>query len=58
MLARASRLCPQKVFEQKLNYLHQNPVESGFITDPIDWKYSGAGNYGNNDQTVLEIDVN
>jgi len=47
-----------KVFEQKLNYIHQNPVEAGFVTDPIDWKYSSARNYGNNDQTVLEIDLN
>ena len=47
-----------KVFEQKLDYIHNNPVESGFVTDPIDWKYSSARNYGNNDQTVLEIDLN
>ena len=33
-----------KVFEQKLNYIHNNPVESGFVTDPIDWKYSSARN--------------
>jgi putative transposase len=46
------------VFEQKLNYMHNNPVESGFVTDPIDWKYSSAKNYGNNDNTVLEIDLN
>jgi hypothetical protein len=24
----------------------------------IDWKYSSARNYGNNDQTILEIDLN
>lgn len=47
-----------KVFEQKLNYIHNNPVEAGFVTDPIDWKYSSARNYGNDDQTVLEIDIN
>lgn len=47
-----------KVFEQKLNYIHQNPVVSGFVTDPIDWKYCSARNYGNNDQTILEIDLN
>ena len=47
-----------KVFEQKLNYIHNNPVETGFVTDPVDWKYSSARNYGNNDQTVLEIDLN
>lgn len=47
-----------KVFEQKLNYVHYNPVQTGFVTDPIDWKYSSARNYGNNNQTVLEIDIN
>jgi len=47
-----------KVFEQKLNYVHQNPVESGFVTNPIDWKYSSAKNYGDDNQTILEIDVN
>ena len=47
-----------KVFEQKLNYIHQNPVETGFVTDPIDWKYSSARNYGNDDHTILNIDMN
>jgi putative transposase len=47
-----------KVFEQKLNYIHNNPVASGFVTDPVDWKYSSARNYGNNDQTILQIDLN
>ncbi len=48
----------EKVFRQKLDYVHQNPVKSGFVTEPIDWKYSSARNYGNDDQTVLKIDVN
>ncbi len=47
-----------KVFEQKLNYIHNNPVETGFVTDPMDWKYSSARNYSNDDQTILEIDLN
>lgn len=47
-----------KVFEQKLNYIHNNPVISGFVINPIDWKYSSARNYGNNDNTILEIDKN
>ena len=47
-----------KVFEQKLSYIHNNPVVSGFVTDPVDWKYSSARNYGNNDQTILQIDLN
>lgn len=47
-----------KVFEQKLNYNPNNPVESGFVTNAIDWKYSSARNYGNNNHTILEIDIN
>ncbi|WLD23157.1 transposase [Flavobacterium dauae] len=47
-----------KVFEQKLNYIHNNPVVSGFVTNPVDWKYSSARNYASNDDTILEIDKN
>lgn len=47
-----------KVFEQKLNYIHNNPIETGFVTDAVDWKYSSARNYANNDQSILEIDLN
>ena len=47
-----------KVFEQKLEYIHKNPLEAGFVIDPIDWKYSSARNYGNDDHTILEIDLN
>ena len=47
-----------KVFEQKLEYIHNNPVEAGFVTDAIDWKYSSARNYGNNDHSILDIDMN
>ena len=42
-----------KVFEQKLQYIHNNPIESGFVTDAIDYKYSSASNYGNDDTTVF-----
>ena len=31
-----------KVFEQKLNYIHNNLVETDFVTDPIDYKYSSS----------------
>lgn len=47
-----------KVFEQKLNYIHQNPVEAGFVCNPVDWKHSSAQNYGNDNHTILEIDLN
>ena len=47
-----------KVFEQKLSYIHENPVKSGFVIDPVEYKYSSARNYANDDPTVLEIDLN
>ncbi|PHR74511.1 MAG: transposase [Lutibacter sp.] len=49
-------LWSEKVIQQKIDYIHNNPVESGFVTDPIDWKYSSARNY-QEDQTILEIDL-
>lgn len=48
-------LWSEKVIKQKIDYIHNNPVESGFVTNPIDWKYSSARNH-QDDNTVLEID--
>lgn len=47
-----------KVFEQKLNYVHQNPVETGFVMEPWEWKYSNARNYCDDYNEILEIGVN
>jgi len=33
------------VFDQKLAYIHNNPVEAGFVENPEDWRYSSAVNY-------------
>ncbi len=49
-------LWSDKVIQQKINYIHNNPVVAGFVTNPIDWKYSSARNY-QDDQTILEIDI-
>ncbi len=43
------------VIKQKLDYIHKNPVLSGFVTEPTHWKYSSARNFAG-DNTVLEID--
>jgi putative transposase len=34
-----------EVVEQKLNYIHNNPVVAGLVTEPHHWKYSSAGDY-------------
>jgi REP element-mobilizing transposase RayT len=43
-----------EVFHQKLNYIHENPVVSGFVTKAEDWLYSSARNYASL-SSVLEI---
>lgn len=34
-----------KIIDQKLNYLHNNPVEAGFVSKPEDYLYSSARDY-------------
>jgi len=43
------------VIRQKLNYIHNNPVKAGFVTEPTQWKYSSARNIAGQDPT-FEID--
>jgi REP-associated tyrosine transposase len=41
---------------QKMEYIHNNPLNAGLVDDPIDWKYSGARNYCLGDDSVIELD--
>ncbi len=41
--------------KQKIDYIHNNPLENGFVIHPIDWKYSSARNF-QDDHTILKID--
>ncbi|RXG14200.1 hypothetical protein DSM03_101317 [Leeuwenhoekiella aestuarii] len=45
-----------KVIKQKLEYIHNNLVKSGFVTNPIAWKYSSARNF-QDDPTVIKTDA-
>ena len=46
------------LMEQKLEYLHMNPVKAGLVQNPENYKYSSASNYygsgGTLDVTILE----
>ncbi|MDZ7658279.1 REP-associated tyrosine transposase [Fodinibius sp.] len=44
-----------ELIDQKLEYIHQNPVKAGFVNKPEDYLYSSAKNYAGQ-QTVIEID--
>ena len=47
----------QKMFWDKMNYIHKNPVEAGLVLRPEDYIYSSARNYVNNDNSVLTVDT-
>lgn len=38
-------LSDNKILDQKLNYLHNNPVEEGFVVECHEYKYSSAIDY-------------
>jgi len=43
-------------FDEKLEYIHNNPVKKGFVEKPEHWKYSSARNYLLEDDSLIEID--
>lgn len=34
-----------KILQQKMEYIHFNPVKTGFVENPVHWKYSSAIDY-------------
>jgi len=38
-------LLNEEMFYQKLEYIHNNPVEAGFVRNEEEWKYSSAGDF-------------
>ena len=38
----AEEIWSRKFFEQKLRYIHENPVRAGLVAKPEDWLYSSA----------------
>ncbi|MER2998454.1 REP-associated tyrosine transposase [Pontibacter populi] len=44
------------VIDQKIDYIHNNPVEAGFVSESHHWKYSSAINYSGG-KGLLEIDL-
>jgi REP element-mobilizing transposase RayT len=45
-----------KVIDQKVEYIHNNPVIAGFVNEPEHWKYSSAIDYSGG-KGILEIDL-
>ncbi len=48
----AELIYSQKFIEQKLNYIHNNPVRSGIVTKQEDYLYSSARNYADIESVI------
>ncbi|MBM3289183.1 MAG: transposase [Candidatus Hydrogenedentes bacterium] len=51
------RIYDDDVLNQKIEYIHNNPVRRGYVDAPEHWRYSSARNYYVDDHSVLEIDA-
>jgi len=44
------------MIEQKIAYIHDNPVKRGYVDDPRHWRYSSARNYAG-ESGLIEVAV-
>lgn len=44
------------VIDQKMEYIHNNPVAAGFVEEPWHWRYSSAVDYCTGKKGLLEMD--
>jgi putative transposase len=43
--------------DQKLRYIHDNPVRKGYVENPEHWKYSSARNYIMKDHSIIKVEL-
>jgi len=46
----------RKNYQEKLDYIHNNPVKAGLVAVPEDYRWSSSRDYYLDDHSVLEID--
>jgi len=46
----------EKFYNNKVEYIHHNPVKAGYVEKPEDWLYSSARNMYLNDDSILAVD--
>ena len=53
----AVELSTNEMLDQRLKYLHQNPVVAGLVENAEDYLYSSARNYCENMNCLMEVDL-
>jgi len=48
-------LATNEMIDQRLNYIHNNPVEAGIVLSPEDYLYSSAINYANLPEKLIDV---
>lgn len=48
-------LSSNEMMEQRLDYIHNNPVEAGFVDDPCAWLHSSARDYASVGKGRVEL---
>jgi len=51
----AIELYSDKFLWDKINYIHNNPIEEGFVNNDFEWKYSSASNYHEKESILAEV---
>jgi len=49
-------ICSEQLLHQKFDYIHNNPVRAGLVSNADDYKYSSARNYIQGDHSVIRIE--
>lgn len=51
----AIELYTEKFIWDKINYIHNNPVTEGFVSNDFEWRYSSASNYHDRESILPEV---
>jgi putative transposase len=45
----------KRMYTQKAEYIHHNPVKRGYVSQPEHWLYSSARNYLLGEESIIEV---
>lgn len=54
---RPIELISNKFIDQKLLYIHMNPVKAGLVDEPWEYRYSSARDYMNDQKGLLDVEL-